>query len=244
MLYLFIRDQQDFPRTVVSWFYAMFFFGILIVRYLFLILHDKFGFFESDKRRVAIIGSGSYAADAANFFKQPDSGYYFVGFFEDLKETIENEEDEQRTVEHYIEFALENDIQEIYSTILPASSTVLQKLVTEAERNLIRVKFIPDFNLLFYRNVSLSVEHGIPVISFRKEPLEDMKNRLRKKAFDLIFASLVTILLLSWLVPIIALIIKFTSRGPVFFIQKRSGRNGEEFNCFKFRTMFVNDLAN
>jgi putative colanic acid biosynthesis UDP-glucose lipid carrier transferase len=65
-----------------------------------------------------------------------------------------------------------------------------------------------------------------------------------KRLFDILLSSLVIVFLLSWLVPIIALLIKLDSNGPVFFIQRRVGRWGKGFKCLKFRTMIVNDQAN
>jgi putative colanic acid biosysnthesis UDP-glucose lipid carrier transferase len=59
-----------------------------------------------------------------------------------------------------------------------------------------------------------------------------------KRLFDLILSGLVTLLILSWLVPILGLLIVATSPGPMFFIQRRTGRNGRAFRCFKFRTMY------
>lgn len=64
-----------------------------------------------------------------------------------------------------------------------------------------------------------------------------------KRAMDLAISGLFTIAVMSWLFPIVALLIKLTSKGPVFFIQKRTGYKGVEFDCFKFRTMYVNDEA-
>jgi len=63
-----------------------------------------------------------------------------------------------------------------------------------------------------------------------------------KQAFDILF-SFSAILLLCWLLPIIAMTIKLDSKGPVFFRQKRIGRNGRVFACIKFRTMRLNDEA-
>ena len=60
---------------------------------------------------------------------------------------------------------------------------------------------------------------------------------IRKRIFDIVFAGLVAILLLSWLVPLIALCIKLDSHGPVFFRQLRTGKNGKPFYCLKFRSM-------
>lgn len=65
-----------------------------------------------------------------------------------------------------------------------------------------------------------------------------------KRLFDLFFSFFVIIAVLSWLLPIIALLIKLDSSGPVFFVQRRVGRWGRTFKCFKFRTMVVNELAN
>ncbi len=64
-----------------------------------------------------------------------------------------------------------------------------------------------------------------------------------KRAMDVILSGLFVLLVMSWLTPIIALLIKLTSKGPVFFVQKRTGYMGVDFNCFKFRTMYVNDEA-
>jgi undecaprenyl-phosphate galactose phosphotransferase/putative colanic acid biosynthesis UDP-glucose lipid carrier transferase len=77
-------------------------------------------------------------------------------------------------------------------------------------------------------------------MKLRKEPLQSLTNRVLKRMFDVIFSLMVVIILFSWIFPIIAIIIKLTSKGPVFFVQKRTGKDGEAFNCFKFRSMTVN----
>jgi len=66
---------------------------------------------------------------------------------------------------------------------------------------------------------------------------------LRKQLLDLFIASVVLLFLLSWLVPIIALLIKVESKGPVFFKQLRTGKDGKPFYCFKFRSMHVNETS-
>jgi putative colanic acid biosynthesis UDP-glucose lipid carrier transferase len=81
-------------------------------------------------------------------------------------------------------------------------------------------------------------------IAFRTYLLEKRNYFFFKRLFDIIISSFVIFFLLSWLVPIIALLIKLDSSGPVFFIQRRVGRWGKSFKCLKFRTMVVNDQAN
>src|SRR5690606_18971276 len=76
------------------------------------------------------------------------------------------------------------------------------------------------------------------------EPLEDFGVKVKKRVFDIVFSSLVALFLLSWLVPLIALLIKLDSKGPVFFLQERSGLNNKPFKCIKFRSLKINDEAN
>ncbi|HYE56640.1 MAG TPA: sugar transferase [Chitinophagaceae bacterium] len=67
---------------------------------------------------------------------------------------------------------------------------------------------------------------------------------IAKRIFDLTVSSVLFVCCFSWLFPLIALMIKLDSRGPVFFVQRRVGRGGKTFRCFKFRTMVVNEDAN
>jgi putative colanic acid biosynthesis UDP-glucose lipid carrier transferase len=66
---------------------------------------------------------------------------------------------------------------------------------------------------------------------------------LLKRGFDVIVSLIVMVGLLSWLLPLLAILIKLNSKGPVFFIQKRVGAFGKIFNCYKLRTMVVNEQA-
>jgi len=73
--------------------------------------------------------------------------------------------------------------------------------------------------------------------------LENLLNRSKKRAFDIVFSIFVIVFVLSWLLPILAILIKLGSSGPVFFVQIRSGRNNRPFRCYKFRSMRVNKNA-
>lgn len=74
-------------------------------------------------------------------------------------------------------------------------------------------------------------------------PLEQKMNLFLKRFFDLLSSSILLVGFLSWTLPLIALLIKIDSRGPVFFLQKRNKKSGKLFTCIKFRTMIVNDEA-
>jgi len=93
------------------------------------------------------------------------------------------------------------------------------------------------------KNFFISKISSIPYIGINKLPLDSLYNQILKRTFDIIFSLLVSILILSWLVPIMGILIKISSKGPVFFIQKREGFKGVFFNCIKFRTMVLNSDA-
>jgi len=112
--------------------------------------------------------------------------------------------------------------------------------VEEAEKQCVKLKVVPDLNSVIAAHFQIRYMNDFPVLSLRQEPLENLHNRFKKRLFDIVFSSLVIILILSWLYPLIALLIKLQSPGPVLFKQKRSGRNNKPFTCYKFRSMRVN----
>ncbi len=76
------------------------------------------------------------------------------------------------------------------------------------------------------------------------EPLDKLENFILKRLFDIVFSIIILILFLSWLIPLFALLIKLTSKGPIFFIQKRTGMHNKTFLCIKLRSMYVNEYSN
>lgn len=74
-------------------------------------------------------------------------------------------------------------------------------------------------------------------------PLEKLHNIILKRCFDILLSVLLIIVLLSWLIPVLAILIKLDSNGPVFFLQKRNKNGGRFFTCIKFRSMIVNKEA-
>jgi putative colanic acid biosysnthesis UDP-glucose lipid carrier transferase len=87
--------------------------------------------------------------------------------------------------------------------------------------------------------------NAIPEKTFRYRHYVDTKRQyfFYKRLFDILGSFLFILFILSWLLPVLAILIKLNSRGPVFFLQKRVGRGGKTFVCYKFRTMIVNPEA-
>jgi len=64
-----------------------------------------------------------------------------------------------------------------------------------------------------------------------------------KRLFDVVFSLILIVFILTWLIPLAGLLILIDLKGPIFFIQRRIGKNGKLFPCLKFRTMIINDEA-
>jgi putative colanic acid biosynthesis UDP-glucose lipid carrier transferase len=117
-------------------------------------------------------------------------------------------------------------------------------MMQQADQDLIRFRIVPDFSHFIDRPVHVDYLYDLPILSVRNEPLQEVMNQFRKRAFDIVVSLGVTIFILSWLVPLLGLIIYIQSPGPIFFVQLRSGKNNKPFKCFKFRSMTVNQEAN
>jgi len=104
----------------------------------------------------------------------------------------------------------------------------------------IHLQIVPSYSELITVNGQIENYDGLPIISIRDIPSRLGFNRVMKRAFDLLFSGLF-ILLFSWGYMLIALAVKLTSRGPIFFTQERVGLDNKIFKIVKFRTMRVQD---
>lgn len=204
-------------------------------------LHKKYNL----GKKIAIVGFNETAEKLAEYFYHKEKEYDFHGFFDDefIKQGSRRKSALVGSIENCISYATENQLEEIYSTILPRQNNKIERLVEKAEQHCIRIKFVPDFTTGISNEYYINKVGQFPVISLRRDPLEQFRNRCKKRAFDIAVSAVIIITVLSWLTPLLAVIIKLSSKGPVFFIQKRSGKHNHAFNCFKFRTMRVNERA-
>jgi putative colanic acid biosysnthesis UDP-glucose lipid carrier transferase len=105
----------------------------------------------------------------------------------------------------------------------------------------VRLRFVPKNQKWLRMHKNMESIGSMSLINPQQIPLDDAGLRLSKRGFDLGFSILIILLVFSWLFPIIAILIKLSSKGSVFFVQKRTGINNMPFNCIKFRSMQLND---
>lgn len=148
-------------------------------------------------------------------------------------------------INELIDFWKENGIHTLFISINEnnIAPQFLDEIKNEALLNHVKIALIPNIISDSTFNKEITYLETQPILVPAKLPLDFFSNYLIKRIFDIIFSLIVLIGICSWLFPIIATIIKFTSKGDVFFIQKRYGYKDEVFYCLKFRTMTVNEFS-
>ncbi|MDM8176762.1 undecaprenyl-phosphate glucose phosphotransferase [Olivibacter sp. 47] len=215
---------------------------LFVSRFLGTFFENRLLRYFKASRPVAVLGMNKMGLRLAAFFEQKKNQYEFNGFLDDSEELSIGEDGRLLPmVCQQIEVAAKSGIQEVYVPLTPENMANANVLLREGERQCVRMKFVPDLTGTLVTPFKLSYMEEFPVISMRHDPLEEIENRFKKRIFDIVFSLLAIVFVLSWLYPIIGLIIKIQSPGPILFKQKRDGRNNQTFYCYKFRSMKVNN---
>lgn len=224
------------------------FFLFLTNRMLFFVSYKLVHYMLIKRKSFIIIGNNDVARKLINHFSDASI------FIRNFKGIFDEEENVTNDLAHFHlgyldmvkQYCLENRVDEIYYTLpINSSKAYLNDLRNFADEHFIFLGIVPDidFDDEFRLRTQVIDHRGIPVLSYERSPLAFRLNRFSKRILDVVVSSIALILLGLTVFPIIALIIKLNSKGPVFFKQLRSGRNCKPFYCYKFRTMKVNNDA-
>ena len=237
--FLFIYNKKIYlPIKFLVCFQILFGFVQLLVKYAirkkihYDYLHDS-----SMLQKLLIVGSAESTLKLsqtikANFFY----GYNCIGYL--------SEEDRKLADVNYLghpdelaEVLKKYKIEKVIVALPSLSESMIRYFLETCDNHGIKTFIVPNY----YQFTSTSFEINqiglIPVINLRALPLDKSENKFLKRAFDIIFSSLFLLLIGSWLFPLLAILIKLNSKGPVFFKQERWGINNKKMNCYKFRTM-------
>ena len=229
-----------FISVVMSGIFAM----LLVNRFLYLLIHHYFKKRDWLVNRVVIIGYNPLSKKLVDYLSEDGANKEIIGFCEETENVHElSNYPILSNVSQTLEICKKYGVSEIYSTVAPEQNHSLYSLIEGADENCIRFKIVPDLGFFFKKQMHIDYLKEIPVISLRKEPLEDLGNRIKKRAFDMVVSFFVVVFILSWLIPLVGLLIWLESKGPVFFIQPRTGKNNKSFGCLKFRSMRVSSTA-
>lgn len=192
--------------------------------------------------RVAIVGTNRTSERiAAALQRDAGFGYKVVGFF-DTERKPGFEGNYIGNIDLLAEYAEARRIDEIYFTLVGEKAENMPRVVKIADDHLLTFYYVPKISQYVTGSFGLQTVGSMPVMTLRKNPLSRSFNRGMKRAFDLAFSSVALIFAPLVFIPV-AIGIKISSPGPVFFRQERTGFKGKSFKCFKFRTMRVNTAA-
>lgn len=194
------------------------------------------------RKTVAIMGKNEGGRSLANYFRAHERNYLFEGYLTERDDLLLSESGGiTKAAEKQFLRAVAKGIQEVYVSLPPHRIPQAAALVEAGERHCLRVKLVPDLTRQDKVPYNISVLGDVPVISIRQEPVYDIEGRFKKRLFDMLFSLLIVAFILSWLYPLIGMLIKLESRGPILFKQQRTGRDNKPFWCYKFRSMRVNN---
>jgi len=225
------------PTSIIKYILISFF-CITIFKYaMFFLLKRYRSIFKGNIRKTIILGKTSQSESLEKFMIETPA-YGLIN-----KKIVCFKDPSKLNLEAIFEYISNEQIDEIFCSITELNDEHLSAVVNYADNNLKVVKFIPDRTKVLSKKLQHDYYGIIPILTFRTIPLDDQFSLVLKRLFDIVFSLAVIVLILSWLTPLMAFLIKIESKGPVFFSQLRNGYNFKSFNCFKFRSMVINPKA-
>ncbi|TFE36405.1 undecaprenyl-phosphate glucose phosphotransferase [Paraburkholderia dipogonis] len=189
-------------------------------------------------RNVAVVGSGTHCLHVVRKLQEsPSSGFKASAVFEVNPLPVGKPEDISAfgTLGEFSKYVRAHGVQEIWLALPLSEESTILKVVKEFQDELVNIRFIPDVKSVALFDGGMTDLVGAPAINLMASPLPP-RALAQKEIFDRIFAA-VALLALTPLLLVIAIAVKLTSRGPVFFTQHRKGADGRVFKIYKFRSM-------
>jgi Undecaprenyl-phosphate glucose phosphotransferase len=190
-----------------------------------------------------IVGSN----DISNFLRHlmssnPMLGLEFVGYITDKPEI--NKKDVLGQLNDLVPLIIKYQVEILFVTTSAYSDSTKSKMLLSTCNSLgVRLRFVPENQYWPKFRKNLELVEPLIIVNPLEIPLDDLNSRFIKRTFDIFFSSFVILFIISWLFPILYLLIKLSSKGPVLFRQQRTGINNKTFTCFKFRSMCLNEDA-
>jgi putative colanic acid biosynthesis UDP-glucose lipid carrier transferase len=233
----FLRNFIQFSSNFFTFYLLFLFASITLIKYIIRkYLHSAIyqgKLFDN----ILIIGA---SASALDFYETINKYYYYgykcVGFLDNDSSKM-NGCVYQGSINNLATILKERTVDEVVIALPNSQNEQIQQCIETCDYYGTKARILPDFYQYTSSTIQVNNIGLMPVISVRSLPLDKHGNKLLKNAFDILFALVFFLLLGWWLLPLIGIAIKLTSKGPVIFRQERWGLNNEKIICYKFRTM-------
>lgn len=249
LIYMAISTMLAFlflPHTYSRVFlvqYSIVFYISILLFYWLLYYYLKF---KREKgrhtNRVIIVGVNETSQILRRLIdSNPMLGYRFVGF---LSKNPDKDPDVIGKPDELEALIKKNSVEMVFVTVSLISQTNKTTEFLGICNHLgVRLRIVPENQQLSAPRMDMETIGNLVMINPQEVPLDLIQSRFLKRLLDIVFSISVILFVFSWLFPLIAILIKLSSKGPVFFIQDRTGFNNRTFKCIKFRSMKVNPDA-
>jgi putative colanic acid biosynthesis UDP-glucose lipid carrier transferase len=236
----FFLNQHAYARTFVLYYILLLLFGFICYRYLTKKLLLNYRQSGGNTKYLIFIGYNDITKQLAEMIaKTPHYGYKVLGVISSSKTPITGLTHLGNLMSFY-KNPLAHRIDEVIITTDELNKEMLNSVYLFAEKKGIRTSVVPNYSGFYSNRFQFQLFGNYPLIRLRSEPLQQEHWQLVKRIIDLLFCIFAFTFIFSWLFPIIAILIKLDSPGPVLFKQERWGKNGDRFLCYKFRSMRIN----
>ncbi len=232
----FFQEIEVLPNDLFKYILAVFL-GIMLVKLgVFYLLKTYRTLLGGNHRNVVILGVNKETEELHKFFKKNKEYGYIVHQIFDINT-------QGQSLDNIFNEILKLNIDEVYCSVAQFTNEQLREISEFTDNNLKLLKFIPDSREIFTKKLKYQYLGITPILSLRSIPIDTPINQFIKRAFDILLSIIVLVGVLTWLTPLLFILIKLDSKGPVFFKQKRNGLDYHEFYCYKFRSMRPNEKA-
>ena len=245
LIFMLALMAPEFTVSPDLTFWTLFIFSPLFLgaKIIFLLVRRSNRHILIEYTDIVIVGAGKVGLDLKTIVDR-HWGYRLIGFFDDQSDlSVFKENNGVRllgSVVDCVEYVKQHNVKEIYCCLPDRAIDKINIIMREADQELIHFKLVPNVMNYFHKQVNVKMMGHLPILTSRFEPLEDKTNKTIKRIFDVVFSLFALVFVMSWMVPLMAYLIKRESKGPVFFKQLRSGKGNVPFYCYKFRSMTVN----
>ncbi len=237
IVFIFLVKEDLYTRNFVISFSGILFTAIAVE---FLVLRK---IIKSQKarginfRKLLIIGAGPVGLEFKQIVEEDLSlGFNFEGFLDDNPEK-QKDSLVLGSIASLEDILTSKQIDEVVIALPGRMPEALESIMRVCNKHAVRTYIIPDYFKFLARKFRISLIGNFPIITVRNEPLEELHFQFIKRLFDIVFSLLVILFIVSWLFPIIIVLQKLLSPGPIFYSQYRIGKGNSVFTCYKFRSM-------
>lgn len=234
--------MDNLPAGYFVSFYLFFLFSLIVWRLGLRVFVKRIRKRGMNARTVVLVGGGENIAELHHVMNDLTYGYRVKERFcrGDADTGYFSSEEYKSELRRLYEWLAEHPVQELYCSLPSVCRKDVLEVIHYCENNMIRFYSVPNIRNYVKRQLLLTSFGGVPVLSINQEPLRIPMNRFIKRSFDLCCSSLFLLTVFPVIYIVVGIIIKLTSPGPVFFKQLRTGEDGRDFTCYKFRSMRVN----